>query len=481
MNVTQGMIGSGLRRLGLKAGDAVMLHSSLSSFGSVRGGAKTVVKAFLEVLGAQGTLVVPTFGRLGVIPDCVRDWPGAVRSVHPLAGVAAVGAGAAALCRDHWKARLAHGPDTPYMRLVEADGYVCLAGVDLDRCTLLHTAEELLGLPYLQRTKPVTFDTPEGPVTASWPLFPGPHRDFIALDRLLRREAGMQVARIGGSVVRLVRARALLETALAAGREDPAFALCDNPGCADCVTQRAALRQKRFKGLTCTVAAAASLAGRHPAVILEQCAAAGVAAVELDALQGRPLTALDPATVRQAVRDLRKGGLAVTALRLPAATARTEELAGLARACRVPKLVLPLSERAADDARAAGRHGVTVSFVNHCHDSAAASAVLEGLKARRVRAGFVFNAAAFARAGEHPFLGSYKARLRRFVDQLDVEDGLADGTPRPLMEGQAEIKEMVSILLAGGFAGTLVLAGGNRAHGGLADAVARFERLLDGL
>ena len=147
MTITQQDIESGLRSLGLKKGDAVLLHSSLTSLGRVEGGADSVVDAFLAVLGESGTLVVPTFGALGAIPEAVKARPGVTRSVHPLASVAALGAQAAALCRDHWKAELAHGPDTPYMRLTAMGGYVCLLGVDHDRSTMLHVPEELLRLP----------------------------------------------------------------------------------------------------------------------------------------------------------------------------------------------------------------------------------------------------------------------------------------------------------------------------------------------
>ena len=96
--------------------------------------------------------------------------------------------------------------------------------------------------------------------------------------------------------------------------------------------------------------------------------------------------------------------------------------------------------------------------------------------------GFTFSAAHFARVGEKPFLGSFKKRLRRQVDQLDVADGLSDGTPRPLMQGQAEIKELVSILRCAGFDGSLVLTAQNRLAGDtLPAAVGRFINLLDAL
>ena len=46
-NINRELIETGLRDLGLAAGDVVILHSSLSSLGRVDGGAETVVNAFL--------------------------------------------------------------------------------------------------------------------------------------------------------------------------------------------------------------------------------------------------------------------------------------------------------------------------------------------------------------------------------------------------------------------------------------------------
>ena len=48
-----------LRRLGLKPGDVLLVHSSLSSLGWVCGGAEAVVLALLDVLSNDGTLIVP--------------------------------------------------------------------------------------------------------------------------------------------------------------------------------------------------------------------------------------------------------------------------------------------------------------------------------------------------------------------------------------------------------------------------------------
>mgnify|MGYP002527390468 CR=1 FL=1 len=65
MSVTRSDIIRDLEAMGLKTGDSVMVHSSLSSIGHVEGGAQTVVEAFLELLGRGGTLMVPTFTHSG--------------------------------------------------------------------------------------------------------------------------------------------------------------------------------------------------------------------------------------------------------------------------------------------------------------------------------------------------------------------------------------------------------------------------------
>ena len=477
--LSQAEIESGLRNLGLGQGDVVLLHSSLASLGYVEGGADAVVDAFLNVIGAAGTLVVPIFGALGVVTEVVRNRPEAVRSVHPKACVAAIGRMAEIICREHWKPDLAHGPETPYTRIAEMGGYVCLLGVDQDRSTTLHTTEEQLRMPYLQPTAEVAFMTPEGEVTRSWPFFPGPHRDFIGLDRVFRESGKMRIGRIGNSVVRLMKSADLIRIAEQAGREDPAFVLCDNPNCAACVRQRADLRRDRFGRESFTLAASASLAGRYAEEIADNCLAAGIAAVELDCIRGAPLNQVKTGTLEKAVTALRENGCEPVALRLSCVPEALDKALALATENGIRRLVLPLSLNAAAQIGAARGKDVALSFFNAYLDSATASRLLLELRGDGLEAGFTFSPNGFARAGENPFLGSYAKRLRRFIDQLDLEDMTFDGTPQPLGRGNAEIKELISILRCASFAGFFVIAAANRFVGSLQDAVKRLETLLD--
>ena len=100
---------TGLHALGLQAGNVVLVHSAMRTFGHIDGGADTVVDAFLEVLGPRGTLVTPAFtfchereeepiidprqdpSEMGAISEAVRRRPDALRSTAFRHSFAAVG------------------------------------------------------------------------------------------------------------------------------------------------------------------------------------------------------------------------------------------------------------------------------------------------------------------------------------------------------------------------------------------------------
>ena len=461
-----------LRELGLGKGDAVLLHSSLISLGYVEGGADAVIKAFLDVIGKRGTLLVPAFGALGVIPETLKKRRDAVFSDCPVGTVAAVGADAKALCADHWKADTAHGKDTPFTRLAEKGGYICLLGVDQDRNTSLHSVEALLELPYLS---PVTrtFKTPDGrEVTKTWNYYPGPHRDFIGLDRILLESGAMRVGRIGNAQVRLIRASKMFEVLLALGEEDPAFALCTNPSCADCVRQRAAIFAAEMAEESFRLTVSSRLAGRYVPEMIENLKRTGISLIELDYLQGKAC-ALTPADkLRRAVEELAEAGIAVSALRVPAVPDDPAKLAGLASSCGIRRVILPLMNSRVKKA------GVEVSFVNLCQSALSAKKAVAEL-AEKSGCDLTFNGPRFVQAGEMPFLQSYRiGHFIKVLRQLDVADCKWDGEATALACGNGEIKELVSILRCHNFNGFLCLGGGAAYPGSLEDAVNDFRDLL---
>jgi aminoglycoside 3-N-acetyltransferase len=186
--VTRESLAGDLRRLGVREGGVLMVHTRMSALGWVIGGSETVVRGLLDALGRGGTLVAyaswadhvyrlserpaelrdayaadppvfhPETGEIdpdyGRIPERIRTWPGAHRSVHPEASVVAVGPRARWLTADHPQ-RDAYGAGSPFARLVEAGGQVLMLGAPLDTVTLLHHAEAIADAP---GKRLVTFD-----------------------------------------------------------------------------------------------------------------------------------------------------------------------------------------------------------------------------------------------------------------------------------------------------------------------------------
>jgi len=157
---------AGLRRLGVREGETVLVHASLSRFGVVDGGAGAVADALLSAVGPAGTVLAPAFtfsnGRaerpfldllgspseMGAVPEELRHRAGPHRSAHLTHSVAAVGAGAAAFTAGHSVTPC--GQASAFWKLIERSGSVVLLGVSLNSMTLFHAIEEHLRLPYIR-------------------------------------------------------------------------------------------------------------------------------------------------------------------------------------------------------------------------------------------------------------------------------------------------------------------------------------------
>ncbi|MFP3984570.1 MAG: aminoglycoside N(3)-acetyltransferase [Candidatus Bathyarchaeia archaeon] len=224
-------IKAGLMRLGLKKGDAVGVHSSLSSFGYVEGGADTVIDALLETVGQRGSVVMSTHSSnlsedkrtpemtalgiswlfkilpynpdktpvtTGIIPETFRKRKNVVRGLHPSLSIAASGPRARVLS-EGWH------------RLLEHDGYILLIGVGLDRCTAMHLAEKRVRLPdrILKKITPPKWFAEKYPEEA-WEWDVGPYPDFAKLTQPCIERGIMTTIKVGEATLRLVKLRKLI-------------------------------------------------------------------------------------------------------------------------------------------------------------------------------------------------------------------------------------------------------------------------------
>ena len=221
-----------LEALGVECGSTLMVHSSLSAIGWVVGGPPTVVGALVDAVGPEGTVAMPaatplcgdpaswsaptlpadwieevrehlplfdprtTPTTLGAIPETFRNWPGTLRSAHPLESVCARGARANLITSEH-SLEFSEGEGGPFGKLHEMDSWILLLGVGFNRCTALHFAESLAPK---RRVSTVRFPTMkdgrrmwvEAPNVAddNDTHFPAIGQEFLATGRARRGKVG---------------------------------------------------------------------------------------------------------------------------------------------------------------------------------------------------------------------------------------------------------------------------------------------------
>ncbi len=178
--ITRADLRNDLKRLGVMAGDTVMVHAAMGTVGPLLNGPDALIGALRDVVGQNGTLMVYTSwdslhedlldddGRVlpqwrdhvppfdpdrsravrmnGIIAEFVRTTPGARRSSNPGASMAALGRLADWITADHPQ-DYGYGPGSPLAKLLEVGGRVLMIGAPHDTMTLIHHADHLADVP----------------------------------------------------------------------------------------------------------------------------------------------------------------------------------------------------------------------------------------------------------------------------------------------------------------------------------------------
>ena len=163
--------------LGVKPGAVIIMHSSLSKIGWTVGGSVAVIRALMQTLTPEGTLVMPSFTSdnsepskwehppvpkdwwdtirnempafepnitptrgVGSVVETFRKWPNVLRSNHPMSSFAAWGKKAKFIIDNH-ELIGDLGEGSPLSRLYELDGLILLIGVTHENDTSVHLAE----------------------------------------------------------------------------------------------------------------------------------------------------------------------------------------------------------------------------------------------------------------------------------------------------------------------------------------------------
>lgn len=225
----------------------LMVHSSLSACGLVRGGPMTVIQA-IRSWNAGGTLAMPahsycypagsaaapvfdpatTPSVVGRITETFRQLPGVLRSLHPTHSLAVEGPGGEAMIAGHQACSTPCGAGTPYERLVQMDAAVLMFGATLEAYTLFHTAEDAAGVPYLYDPQPVSLRfvdsarVERGMTMRKHDM--GVARSFAAKDSWLEARGLLRRVRLGaGELLLLPQARPVHDAVVAELRRDAGF------------------------------------------------------------------------------------------------------------------------------------------------------------------------------------------------------------------------------------------------------------------
>jgi aminoglycoside N3'-acetyltransferase len=243
---------AGLRALGMRPGQDVLVHSSLRHIGQVQAGAADVLEA-LRIVTEGATIVVPTHTAgnslssraflaatagmtmaqrdryvatmpgfdpattpshgMGALAEYVRTSAGAERSDHPQTSFAAFGPHAHRCTAGHDLA--CHlGEASPLGWLYQADGAVLLLGVGYEACTALHLAE--YRLPGFRRREYQCFIMADG-VRRDREFTDADliDSDFEAIGGMMDREPFVRHGQVGGADCRLFQVQDIVDFAAA--------------------------------------------------------------------------------------------------------------------------------------------------------------------------------------------------------------------------------------------------------------------------
>lgn len=238
----------GFRECGIAEGQTIIVHASLSSLGFIVGGAETLIRALLEVVGEEGTLVMPsqTWKNLdpstgvhweepeewwpiirehwpaydkevtpaigmGIAAEMFRKWPGAKRSDHPARSFAAVGKHAEYITRDH-DLRNIFGEGSPLDKLYKLGAYVLLIGVGYEKNTSLHLAETRANFSskkFVNESSAIMVNGRREWLTYNTQAVDD--EDFTIIGKEYDEAASIKIHKIGNAEVRFMKQRPLVD------------------------------------------------------------------------------------------------------------------------------------------------------------------------------------------------------------------------------------------------------------------------------
>lgn len=233
-----------LARLGLRPGDALLVHASVRSVGPVEGGADAILDALTAAVG-DGLLLLPTHtwsehnnpdgifdprtepSCVGVLGEVFRQRPDVIRSWHPTHSIAGRGTGAAEFLAGEERTQSPCPRQGCWGRLYDIGARILFLGAPLRTNTFLHSVEEwhevpdrLAPHPTLFRIRPHQGPLLDCPQFRHHSSLGDVSRNYAKIEPGLLRRGIAREGRVGDARSVLCEARAMADCVGALLRDD---------------------------------------------------------------------------------------------------------------------------------------------------------------------------------------------------------------------------------------------------------------------
>ncbi|MBI9030859.1 AAC(3) family N-acetyltransferase [bacterium] len=245
-----------IREAGIQEGDILNLMVSLKSIGWVQGGAGTVIEAFLDVIGPNGTIVTDSFvpvkslrylkkhtclsddrtpSYAGALANAILQFPQVKRSKHPIQKFATIGKHATEFTENHTAESYAYDvlKKMCSLRAKKVRIYSPSDGVSIGTT---HVAIGLLGFQQKRLKYGVHYQVGDNPKKLFLVNWAG--GCSAGFNKLLpdyeKNGAVLYKGKVGQANIIVSDMKKTLEWEVAQGKKNPQFFFCDNPACVDC-------------------------------------------------------------------------------------------------------------------------------------------------------------------------------------------------------------------------------------------------------
>ncbi|MDG5799343.1 AAC(3) family N-acetyltransferase [Marinilabiliaceae bacterium ANBcel2] len=243
-----------IKDIGVEEGAILHVKVSLKSLSKMEEGVFTLIDALVESVGSSGTIVADAFiesyplplsnknrdkisrydtpSYAGVFVNAMIDYPGAVRSRHPIQKFVALGRHAQTLMHNHMPGSYGY---QVMEQIAHMGAYNLNIGTKVEGVGTTHVAVEKVGLKKRNPLKGVRYLTIRGTYDiAKVDWHGGCSKGFPKFIPYYKERGIVRYGKIGGADSMLTSMRETLKCEIEVLKDNPSIFFCDNPECKDC-------------------------------------------------------------------------------------------------------------------------------------------------------------------------------------------------------------------------------------------------------